>query len=1150
MDATHQSVLSVDCFAGSSRSLQGKSRSAKSFEEQRQDETCARIEKLQSELLGSQKALAHAQQRHRDANQLLQRLGDANASLRAELEEAREHIRALSQHGAFDRFSMPVSAVDVEELENRVAAEVAESARWRNRCQTLEAAAVERTSALSMSPPATSLAAVHIAGGPGGGFDRAEVESLRHRIWTLDRELLQAKQHVAACQADNRSCREEMRAVQAASQAQKPECTALCCVNKENSAPECSNVFRSMPEKPSLIAETCIQCADYDTLVQRLACVNEELASTPDPREHEHKLEAALGELHHARCDAEASARSLASAEFSLELEHKRGPAAAAAAASAVACAEAVAKGAEAEVSALRAAAEVSHNSYAESKSVLTSEVASFRRALEIEKQESSKRAECAARSLEAALLDAEATSRAETAQAAHAAQIAHQTQMAQTEQVAQTTYATQAMQAVQAAKAAQAEQAAQAARAEDVLRSNLKEADQKLQVLAQAEMEARSQAQTWKAATSESEDRLSCALMEVSQLRVDNTRLKLGGAFSSAAKTLSQQNYGQRHQAELEACLEDVRAEARVASAESQDRASEQAEQLAALRDHCAALVATEQHLSDLLFANQTQQVQAVAEARLELENELAGATAAADAWRSKCDAQESYVAERETRLGDALRDASRWQERVRGLHIDRQKLETEAESMAQECRAAESQMKRGFAVASATSARELDDEQQRAAVSLLRSREEMATAQSQLRSLHMQSQHDAHQMQRQLSELENARDKCESHSRCYVEELQHAAANAELQRRLAREEDAQLRQQVCSVADEVGSVHARLREATGRLDDTEQQNSTLREECRALQNEMFDKITEASHVSNRLTHAQARCAASETMVGNLHTELAQMRSHIEEFTAALAAEQSEASVLRCQIRELNSKLGAKAVAEKHEIDLAKDCAAVRSPLVKTPPGGPPDRAPAGRMQAARLGELINLRLELSGARGDAHSAARREPQMSAAPTSPEDGEATRRRSDPPRCSSGGDVTQRSHSGASRSGLERSVRSMASDGVSVGTSQGEPLASELFSSECDWGAAGSARDLTCSLSPSSLTTLVMGDKASASPSGTSSTLGRQSDLCASPDLRISAVIACASTSPSPAAMPSKGMRQLREDSSSPVLNLARGLRF
>merc|ERR1719272_919309 len=92
-------------------------------------------------------------------------------------------------------------------------------------------------------------------------------------------------------------------------------------------------------------------------------------------------------------------------------------------------------------------------------------------------------------------------------------------------------------------------------------------------------------------------------------------------------------------------------------------------------------------------------------------------------------------------------------------------------------------------------------------------------------------------------------------------------------------------------------------------------------------------------------------------------------MRSHIEEFTAALAAEQSEASVLRCQIRELNAKLEAKAVAEKHLKGIARDCGASLSPLAKTPPGGPPDRAPAGRVQAPRVGELINLRLELSGA-------------------------------------------------------------------------------------------------------------------------------------------------------------------------------------
>ena len=53
----------------------------------------ARADWAEAELARSQKALADAQERHRDANQLLRRLGDANATLRAELERARAGSR-------------------------------------------------------------------------------------------------------------------------------------------------------------------------------------------------------------------------------------------------------------------------------------------------------------------------------------------------------------------------------------------------------------------------------------------------------------------------------------------------------------------------------------------------------------------------------------------------------------------------------------------------------------------------------------------------------------------------------------------------------------------------------------------------------------------------------------------------------------------------------------------------------------------------------------------------------------------------------------------------------------------------------------------------------------------------------------------------
>lgn len=200
-----------------------------------------RAEYAEAELARVKNALAEAQQRHRDANQLLRRLGDANASLRSELEHARgasrgsagesaplsvsqstpdslrlaraqcleaenaamrsalERTRGLRGSSPRSRQAAtqetPQGAADsltsasLRCLEVELEQERREVARLRSRCQELE-----RSCAAAVVQPAT-------LGAGDVGLLNTELQALRHRVWALDGELQERKRHALAADA-------------------------------------------------------------------------------------------------------------------------------------------------------------------------------------------------------------------------------------------------------------------------------------------------------------------------------------------------------------------------------------------------------------------------------------------------------------------------------------------------------------------------------------------------------------------------------------------------------------------------------------------------------------------------------------------------------------------------------------------------------------------------------------------------------------------------------------------------------------------------------------------------------------------------------------------------------------------------------------
>eukprot|EP00928_Gymnodinium_smaydae_P036288 TRINITY_DN25384_c0_g1_i3.p1 TRINITY_DN25384_c0_g1~~TRINITY_DN25384_c0_g1_i3.p1 ORF type:complete len:317 (+),score=57.62 TRINITY_DN25384_c0_g1_i3:120-1070(+) len=145
-----------------------------------------RAQRAETELARVQQALEEEQQRHRDANQLLQRLSDANAALRAELElekglcapiAAKSHREGpVEQARSSNASASNEPSKHLVMLQQQLDEERKRALNWQQRCRELEqnAAAAQPVKSSSISPRNSDLAA-------------AEVQNLRHRVWALER---------------------------------------------------------------------------------------------------------------------------------------------------------------------------------------------------------------------------------------------------------------------------------------------------------------------------------------------------------------------------------------------------------------------------------------------------------------------------------------------------------------------------------------------------------------------------------------------------------------------------------------------------------------------------------------------------------------------------------------------------------------------------------------------------------------------------------------------------------------------------------------------------------------------------------------------------------------------------------------------------
>eukprot|EP00928_Gymnodinium_smaydae_P026106 TRINITY_DN20599_c0_g1_i2.p1 TRINITY_DN20599_c0_g1~~TRINITY_DN20599_c0_g1_i2.p1 ORF type:complete len:803 (-),score=88.60 TRINITY_DN20599_c0_g1_i2:154-2562(-) len=152
-----------------------------------------RAERAEAELAKVTRALEEAQQRHRDANQLLKRLADANAALRSQLrgqENCDQNIDKIHTFGPdCDRGDTHVLMGDKEVSFSSTTDPLSGGISHR-----ASAHSSSRTSSSPTPALARGLAEAMSAGGEG--------QALRDRVWALERDLQESRRALAESRAE------------------------------------------------------------------------------------------------------------------------------------------------------------------------------------------------------------------------------------------------------------------------------------------------------------------------------------------------------------------------------------------------------------------------------------------------------------------------------------------------------------------------------------------------------------------------------------------------------------------------------------------------------------------------------------------------------------------------------------------------------------------------------------------------------------------------------------------------------------------------------------------------------------------------------------------------------------------------------------
>ncbi|CAE8641770.1 unnamed protein product, partial [Polarella glacialis] len=323
-------------------------------------------------------------------------------------------------------------------------------------------------------------------------------------------------------------------------------------------------------------------------------------------------------------------------------------------------------------------------------------------------------------------------------------------------------------------------------------------------------------------------------------------------------------------------------------------------------LRQECEAvhlLHGEEQRLASAgqhLFSHRQQVEQ-------QLRQELSAAEASASSWHCRADAS-GAGAQSELEALAALRaeaseaavavqrsraEAQLWQQQLFSVHTSHAKAELESRSLAAErdrWKVQFESLAQKYDEVSRSDTNAVDAEIARHAAETANSRwrDEATASRQQLEELRGVAQAELHQAKRQEALAEEYQHEVRS------KEIAMAKQKWDAEQAVERSRSTEL-----AALAEVAPLKAKLEEVT-------QENSNLCQEGRSLRQQLLDQLREASQTGDRLLESWERCRALEDDVSRLRSDLADAREEADEVAAALVDEQSQASVLRCRLREL----------------------------------------------------------------------------------------------------------------------------------------------------------------------------------------------------------------------------------------------------
>jgi hypothetical protein len=185
-----------------------------------------------------------------------------------------------------------------------------------------------------------------------------------------------------------------------------------------------------------------------------------------------------------------------------------------------------------------------------------------------------------------------------------------------------------------------------------------------------------------------------------------------------------------------------------------------------------------------------------------------------------------------------------------------------------------------------------------------------ELAAARCQLNEVQARSQDMMQREREKLALVENARDSSQQQVECLREELKSTEASVARHTLMSAETLERARTDTLTISAEAGAWRTSLSEASAKSDSLARHCEDLERESSTLRFQLDTQAAEISEAQARLQKAEHRFNAAESGTDYLHTELSRTRKHAEHIVEALAVEQSDASVLRCRIRELESQL------------------------------------------------------------------------------------------------------------------------------------------------------------------------------------------------------------------------------------------------